>query len=174
MKYKIFNIQNIALHRNLVCGLCVLALLVSGCQPLRKKFTRKKKVEKEDSGKLIPVLDPIDYPKKIYSAVEEYSQHYSLWKVWDKDILQSIDRGESDKRQKYILGQVLGELDEMSVFLTDDRKAKFQEAIDKVRDIEKEYNKAAAMRGKFAIKKKLSSISKVIRNEYSPRIIFSE
>lgn len=49
-------------------GVIVLALvmtvpLMSGCEPLRKKFTRKKKETQAKAE--MPVFEPIDYPAKV-------------------------------------------------------------------------------------------------------------
>ena len=82
-------------------------LTSSGCTPLRKKFTRKKKEDKEQNQKFIPVLEPVDYPEKIYSSLDRYKHHYSLWKVWEKDLIQTIEEDGSDKRQKYLLSQAV-------------------------------------------------------------------
>ena len=59
-------------HFWVVCmGLVLVSLLCGGCEPLRKKFIRQKKQDKEISG-TIPILEPIDYPEKIHSSAEDY------------------------------------------------------------------------------------------------------
>ena len=160
--------------RNMICVLCVLSFVLSGCQPLRRKFTRKKKEEKEAAGKFIPVLEPIDYPAKAYSLEGDYRQHFSLWKVWERDLMQSIEDDDSDKRQKYLLGKTLEELAAMHSLMGEARQAQFSAVLERVRQIQKEYDKPAAMRSKFSVKKQLSSSSKEIRNHYSPNQLFQE
>ena len=71
-----------------------------GCEPLRKKFVRQKKKD-ENAQQFIPVLDPIDYPAAVYSAEEGYRKHYSLWRVWHKELMVSLDEQGIDRRQKY-------------------------------------------------------------------------
>jgi hypothetical protein len=161
-------------YRNVICALCILSFLLSGCQPLRKKFTRKKKGDKEAEGKFIPVLEPIDYPVKAYSLEQDYKQHFSLWKVWERDLMQSIENDDSDKRQKYLLGKSLEELGEMNALMGEAQQAGFGAVLEQVRQIQKEYDKPAAMRSKFSVKKRLNSSSKEIRNHYSPKQIFPD
>lgn len=161
-------------YRNVICVLCVVSFFLSGCQPLRKKFTRKKKEEKEAEGRLIPVLEPIDYPAKVYSLEQDYRQHFSLWKVWERDLLQSIENDDSDKRQKYLLGKTLEELEAMNSFMGEAQQAPFGTVLEQVRQVQKEYDRPAALRSKFSVKKQLSSSSKEIRNHYSPKQLFPD
>src|SRR3989338_2477083 len=161
-------------YRNVIWVLCVLSFLMSGCQPLRKKFTRKKKEEKEAGGKFIPVLEPIDYPVKAYSLEQDYKQHFSLWKVWERDLMQSIENDDSDKRQKYLLGKSLEELEAMNALMGEARQAGFSAVLGQVRQIQKEYDKPAAMRSKFSVKKQLNASSKEIRHHYSPKQLFPD
>ena len=68
--------------RNFIGGFLIVAVMMTtvGCEPLRKKFIRKRKAAQESSED-IPVLEPIDYPDKVYTAEDLYKQHYSLWQV---------------------------------------------------------------------------------------------
>ncbi len=151
-----------------ICCLCVVALTLSSCTTLRRKFTRKKKKDRDASQKFIPVLEPVDYAEKTHSSLEKYKHHYSLWRVWDRDILYVIENDGSDKRQKYLLGQAVEQLEGMKVLLVDAKRAEFTVRIDTLRDVEKVYEKPASMRNKFSIKKKIERNSRKIRNGFSP------
>ncbi|MCK5012379.1 MAG: hypothetical protein KAS66_01030 [Candidatus Omnitrophica bacterium] len=151
-----------------ICCFCALVFTLSSCTPLRRKFTRKKKKDGEESQKFIPVLEPVDYPQKIYSSLEKYKHHYSLWKVWDRDLLQTIESDGSDKRQKYLLGQALEQLEGMKKLLVDEKKSEFPPLIDKLREVEQVYKKPVSMRNKFSIKKKIERNSREIRNGFAP------
>jgi len=151
-----------------ICCLCVLFLAVSGCAPLRKKFTRKKKKDKEESHKFIPVLEPVDYPDKIRSPQEEYKHHYSLWKIWDRDLIQAIEQDGSDKRQRYLLGQSIERLEEMKKLLDGVQQARLAELVDELQGIRQVYQKPPAMRNTFSIKKKIERNARKIRNEFAP------
>jgi len=151
-----------------ICCFCVLVLTTSSCEPLRRKFTRKKKKDRGESQKFIPVLEPVDYPEKTYSSLEKYKHHYSLWKVWDRDLLQTIESGGSDKRQKYLLGQAIEQLEGMNKLLADEKKTGFTPLIDDLREVGQVYERPVSMRNKFSIKKKIERNSRKIRNGFAP------
>ena len=111
--------------RRSVIGCCLLAFILSaaGCASLREKFIRKKKKEKgqEQAQAFIPVLEPEEYAVKVYTPEQRYRHHYALWKVWNEELLTTIRETESDRRergadkkQKYLLNQLITQLQEMS------------------------------------------------------------
>lgn len=151
-----------------ICCFCVLLSALSGCTTLRRKFTRKKKKDGEESQKFIPVLEPVDYPEKTSSSLEKYKQHYSLWKVWERDLLQTIDSDGSDKRQKYLLEQAIEQLEGMRALLTDEKKAEFAPLVDGLREVGEVYERPASMRNTFSIRKKIERNSSEIRNGFAP------
>jgi hypothetical protein len=152
----------------LICCLCALTLTVNGCAPLRKKFVRKKKQDAEQTLQFVPVLEPEDYPRPHRSAEERYKYHYSLWKVWHKDFLQSVESGGSDKRQLYLFNQTLGQLEEMGKWLAVERRAELMGFIEETRAAGEVYHKPALMRDKNVIRNKVESIAKRIRKDFSP------
>ena len=168
MDHKRHNIRRVFPGLVCICCFCVLVLTVSSCTPLRRKFTRKKKKDRGESQKFIPVLEPIDYPPKIYSSLEKYKHHYSLWRVWDRDLLQTIDGNGSDKRQKYLLVQAIEKLEGMKELLTDEKKSEFTPLIDDLREVQQVYKKPVSMRNKFSIKKKIERNARKIRNGFAP------
>jgi len=173
MHNKKFGLQRSMLSTGFICCLCVLFLALSGCAPLRKKFIRKKKKDQATDSKFIPVLDPIDYPEKIYSAEENYKYHYSLWKVWNKDLLQVIERGGSGKRQKYLIDQSIKQLEEMRDLLNDAKQAGLTELVGKLKGVRQDYDKPSSMRNNFSIRSKIKRNAKKIRNGFSPKLLFS-
>jgi len=169
MDCKRYNFQRVTTNLGFIYFLCVSFLMVCGCTPLRKKFTRKKKESSKTNQKFIPVLDPIDYPEKIYSAESHYRHHYSLWQVWNKDLLQVLERNGSDKRQKYLLGQAIEQLGEMKKWLADAKQAELSESIKELQKVQQDYTKPASMRNKFSTQKKIERAAKKIRKEFSTR-----
>ncbi|MBN1870718.1 MAG: hypothetical protein JW847_09105 [Candidatus Omnitrophica bacterium] len=151
-----------------ICCFCLLVFALGGCSTLRRKFTRKKKQDSEESQRFIPVLEPVDYPEKTQSPLEKYKRHYSLWRVWDRDLLQAIDNDDSDKRQKYLLGQAVEQLEEMGQLLNDTKRSELILLITKLRKLEDQYNKPVAMRNTFSIKKTIERNSRDIRNGFAP------
>jgi hypothetical protein len=168
MDYRTHHFKRIISVGLLILLFCIGTLPLSGCTPLRNKFTRRKKKDEEQSQKFIPVLEPIDYPEKTYSSLERYSHHYSLWKVWEKDLLQTIDDGGSDKRQKYLLTQAIEQLEEMEQWLIDERREEFALLLESLRAVQQEYEKQPLMRNTFSLKKKIERNAKEIRNKFAP------
>lgn len=152
----------------LVC-LCVLTLHSSGCASLRKKFTRTKK-DKNNEQAFIPVLDPVDYPPASVVPQERYGYHYSLLKVWQRDLVQNIERRESDKNQKYLIGQILVQLEEMKRWVADAKKQQLSDYISEWNTVLALYDQPAAMRSSFTLKKKVEALGKTMRNEFNPKV----
>ena len=149
-------------------------MITSGCAPLRKKFTRQKKADKENNNQFIPVLDPIDYPEQRVSAEETYKYHYSLWKVWNKDLLQTVERDGSDKRQKYLANQSLEQLEAMHELLNDESKTQFAPLVSDLKNVLVELDKPEAMRSKFGVRTKIERYAKKVRAQFTPSVIFTE
>lgn len=152
----------------LFCCLCLLVFAAAGCAPLRKKFIRKKKRDAQQNQSFIPVLEPLDYPQKVYSPEERYRHHYSLWKVWDSDLLQAMGRGDSDKRQKYLLGRTIEQLEEMRTWLTGEKGEELAALVDDLRAVQRDYEKPASVRNEFSIRRKIERHAKKIRTGFAP------
>lgn len=152
---------------SIVVVLCVLTVSAGGCTSLRKKFTRKKK-EKTNAQAFVPVLDPIDYPPPSVSPEERYRYHYSLWKVWQRDLVQKIDGKESDKNQKYLIGQIIAELSEMKKWVTEARQKELSGFIGEWNAILAMYERPAAMRSTMSLRRKVEASAKKIRNRFNP------
>jgi len=154
-------------NKLLLVGVCLLTFCLNGCAPLKRKFTRKKKKDKVE--KFIPVLDPIDYPAPSHSAQERYAYHYSLWRVWSRDLLQTFDRKEArDKNQKYLLGQMLEQLKEMKKWISPEKEDGLNEVMEELRAIQDLFAKPVSLRNKFSIKKKLERNARKIRYGLKP------
>jgi len=164
------NFRNIARNCSFIFCLSALLLIMSGCAPLRKKFTRKKKNKNQEAGKFIPVLDPIDYQEKVITFEEKYKYHYSLWKVWNKDLLQNIALNSSAKRQNYLLNQIIEQLDEMKILLADQKQSELDELINDLRKVKQIYEKPSVMRSKFSTRTKIERNAKSVRNKFSPKL----
>ena len=49
--------------------LCSAVVFMAGCEPLRKKFTRKKRMSQVKG--IDPILDPVDYPDYAGAVCEQ-------------------------------------------------------------------------------------------------------
>lgn len=119
---KCFKNKNIFLLNGVVL-LCFIAttLSLSGCEPLRKKFTRaKKKDALSTSGD--PILEPIDYPASNDSAQKRYLKHYSLWNVWYRDCMEALSVNDNPKKQIYDVDQMITQFQEMNTYLKPEKQ----------------------------------------------------
>lgn len=151
-------------------GLMTLLCFVfssSGCEPFRKKFTRKKKEEKVEE--FIPVLDPIDYPASVRSPEQDYRRVYGLWKVWQKELLQEMESGESQKRQAYLFQEVMTQLNEMKKLLKEDKKKELEPLIKSYDAVRQEYDSPSIMRRSTTLKRQVERNGQAIVNNFNPK-----
>jgi len=150
-----------------VIFICLLsfALMASGCEPLRKKFTRQKKKDQQ-SSEAIPILEPIDYPEKIYSPSDDYKQHYSMWQVWQREFLNSLDDASSVKQELYELDQVVVSLQAIQKLLPPEKNPKFSVLIAQYQSLKSAVSQPGPFRNTANIKLKAESLDKQIREGY--------
>lgn len=159
------------LVRGCAVFLC-LGILIScgpGCASLKKKFTRQKK--KQAREEFIPVLDPIDYAPPVVSARQEYREHYSLWKIWQRDFVQNVEAKAPEKKQKYLLEQMIAHLREMGKWLLEDKRTQLSVLGGELEAILKSYETPAPLRDAFSIKRKIESIAKRVRAAFDPKVV---
>jgi hypothetical protein len=147
----------------------VIALGSFGCEPLRKKFRREKK--KEGSQSFIPVLEPIDYAPKMQSPEGQYSYHYSMWQIWQKDLLDSLYENESEKQQLYLLNQIIVQLEGMNRWILEEKQKELSVLVQEVYGLLKEYDKPSPMRSMSAIQRTLERNGRKVRESFKPIII---
>src|SRR3989338_6501362 len=152
-------------------GILLMNFFSSCClEPLRKKFTRQKKKDAA-TQEFIPVLDPIDYPPKFYSAESKYQHHYSLWQVWSKDFVTVLEsEGESDKRQQYLLNQMTIQLQEMMKYVKDEKRQVLESLLVELSGIQKQLNSPAPLRSMARMKSKTKVVTDRVRRELSPKL----
>ena len=135
---------------------------------MKKKFTRKKKKGVEEKEE-IPILEPVEYPVKIYSTADKYKHYYSLWKVWHKEFLFSIGEGEQEsrKRQLYLLDQVLANLEEMQKLVVEEKQKLLLGYLQRLRTIKKDLGSPVLSQNFYSIENSLRSLEKKIQDGYS-------
>lgn len=144
----------------------IVSIALGGCEPLRKKFTRKKKESAEDNME-VPVLEPIEYPKKTYTPAETYRLHFSIWRGWYEDLLAGMAENDSRKRQNYLLGQAIVQMEEMQKLLTPEKQAELQKDIMTLKRIQVEINSPVMPRSMTSIAMELESVDRRMRNHYT-------
>ena len=143
----------------------IMTVALSSCEPLRKKFTRTKKQTEENLE--IPVLEPIEYPKKVHTPQGDYKRYYQLWKVWSQDLLTSLSEGEGSKRELYLLNQAVTNLNAMQQFLPSAKQNILNDSLMRLKRIQEDIEAAVPTRNTSSLVIELQSIEKNIRDHYS-------
>ena len=143
----------------------VISIALGGCEPLRKKFTRAKKKGSEETSE-IPILEPMEYPKKVHTPQDNYQQYFTLWKAWHKELAESVADESGHKRQLYLLNQVVTNLTGMQQLLAQERQGGLKEALGKLRLIQSDIEAPVSSRPNSSLRIELDSIEKKIRKDY--------
>jgi hypothetical protein len=145
-----------------------ISILSTGCEPLRKKFTRKKK---EDAKRdFIPVLDPIDYPAKVTTCVDVYKQNYSLWRVWHKDLANLLyEPSINEKRIRGLFAEITGKLGVMGSCLQGDTQAALERELSVVHQLRRAFEQPVVMRDIPKLRRDIERSLGKITKEFSPK-----
>jgi len=148
--------------------LCILVMTVSlsGCEPLRKKFIRKKKKDNKQATDFVPVLEPIDYPEHRPTAESKYKHHYQLWRVWQNDLITALEENQPKKRLKYIVSQIIGQLEEMNKLISEEKQKLLIIHIQSYKQVEELVNMPDAMRHYLTIERKSHRIGRALREHF--------
>lgn len=95
----------------------VLVLSLSGCETLKRKFTRKPKGTKKTSA----VLVPQDY-KGIYSNEVLYDNHFIYWRTWTEDLMDCLVNRSANKRQVLAASRAVEDMERMQDLLKSPKK----------------------------------------------------
>jgi len=151
-----------------VLGLFFVSIFTTGCEPLRKKFTRNKssdRIEAQDE----PILDPIDYPGKVYDPIADYKYRFSLFHVWKKEFVSASDDGATPKRMRYLLNNMITQAEEMSKLLKKGKSDALTADIATLKEIQQKIDGPTQFYNSADIKRKVNSVSQKIRSDYNPR-----
>ncbi len=98
--------------------LIFVASSLAGCETVQRKFTRKAKEPKHVTS-VIPLSEG-SYQKK-FSNEFYYKSHYTLWKSWHSDLIQSL--GENQRKVERAGQEALGHLTELKAYLVPEKQA---------------------------------------------------
>ncbi len=147
-------------------GLFCLTTLMTGCEPLRKKFTRKKKVGKENL-EYEPILDPIEYPEKVYDPKADYRYYYSLFRVWEKELIAGLDDQASLKRLNYFLNNMIVQLEGMEKLIIENKVKGLKVLVKSFNEIQDDFKRPLQRYSLQDIKRKVKSLAKKVSSAYS-------
>lgn len=100
------------LFKIIVVGLAILSISLSGCETLKKKFTREPKKYKKPA---IAVYE--DGAAQAYPNSVLYQSHYVLWKSWQDELMNAL--GGNHKKETECAGGALSEMKSMKRLLNE-------------------------------------------------------
>lgn len=106
--------------------IALLALNISGCETMRKKFTRKKKTVKAPR-----IYQVKKYEKK--PTPELYSKHYVFWSSWHSELIKVL--GQNHKKDVQCIEQIISNLNDMANILIPEKGALLKTHIDKLEKV---------------------------------------
>jgi hypothetical protein len=148
----------------------ILALDMSGCVSLRRKFVRKRDTKNAKEA-FIPVLDPVEYQPVVHAPIKTYTTHYAVVRAYYKDVWGTLGKDENVKRERYLLVQVSSKLQAMALLLTGESSGKLKALADKVTSISIELDKPQALRRYDLMKSDLKAVERELYHSFKPVLI---
>ncbi|MCR4337520.1 MAG: hypothetical protein NUV91_06920 [Candidatus Omnitrophica bacterium] len=155
--------------KKMMVSLLIVCLFFStGCEPLRKKFVRKKKAK--DNSQFVPILEPLEYPEG-GSAQAKYQHHYMLWTIWQRELSTVLIDGGTDKKIQDLLERLRTHFEQMEPLLTGEKHALLVARQNDVINLQEAFAKPAAVRNQDVLKKKVVLLGKHVRMELQPEMV---
>ncbi len=150
----------------LLIFLCVSlsSALLTGCETLRKKFTRKRKTT--DNQEQV-IIVPRDYNAHPFPSDVLYKQYFIYWKSWNQELITSLTDESSYRKVDDCVEQAVINLRKMSSYLDDDMAKKLgayvKQTEDLKGDIEASRNMMSSQRNLFRYRadRILSSVNRL-------------
>ncbi len=149
----------------------IIVTSLSGCEPFRKKFVRQKKGDKAKKG-FQPILQPEEYPAVVRSSAERYRYHYSMWKVWSKDLEKALRLKENDKRTLNMINEIMVHFEQMKMYIPQSKQADLMRAANDIEKIRSAFDKEPIFRSYSSLRNLLNRSSKFVRSHLSPDDVF--
>mgnify|MGYP001570228857 CR=1 FL=1 len=107
-------------------------LMLTGCESLRRKFTRKRK-SREPQDQMIIV--PRDYSAHPFPSDVMYKQYFIYWKSWNQELITSLNDYSSYKKILDCVEQAIMNLKKMATYLNEDKSKELEAYIKKTEDL---------------------------------------
>ena len=146
----------------LLWGIILFQLFLSGCEPVRKKFIRKKRTATEDTT-VQPVFEPEEYLSAELTPAEQYQGHYERALIWNKEVIANMEEKEGDKRILFSLKKCLKEIGDMAGFLTGEPQAEVRQIEGVLEKMADDFSSPAAHRSYRSYVRELWDIDRRIR-----------
>ena len=102
------------------CLVLMFVLQASGCETLRKKFTRKRKPQ---STQETMIVSPRDYGAHPFPNSVMYKQYFAYWKSWNQELVTALNDKASDKKVLDCVNQSIINIQKMMTYLKYDQAA---------------------------------------------------
>ncbi len=118
-------------------GVLLLAVLMTltGCEGLRRKFTRKKSRRKTQETMIVA---PRDYSEHPFPNDVMYRQYFTYWKAWNQEWVASLHDHDSRKKIISCGEQTLANLEKMATYLVEEKKGELDVHIAKTRALQED------------------------------------
>ncbi len=139
--------------------LCLFS--TSGCQSLRKKFTRKRKREKET---------PVYVDFKEYSEVpsrEAYLDYYLFVRGWLDEAIEALQKGTSFKRFKRSMDEAVMNLEQIIAFLNRDGKEYIYPMYEELTSVRQEVTANMSKNRRSVYVRRLESLKREFEREFN-------
>ena len=140
-------------------------IINTGCEPLRKKFVRKKK--KSDAEESIPLFEPVDYEAEANRSETLYQQQYSLWMMWHTDVLTALEDNRNNKKILSDLDQLSMKLAAMEKLVIPPKRETLGKYAQELASIKREMD--APVRNTYGIQRRIESLGRLMRENFSPK-----
>ena len=137
----------------------LLAVNLTGCEAVKKKFTRKKK----GAVKMPRFYQLKKYTKKPSS--ELYRQHYAYWESWQSELVSVI--GQNHKKDLRCIEEATGQLKDMQSILIPEKAEQMQPHVDNMENARSIIRKGPlTFANKDSVKKMVEREDRAIRSEF--------
>ncbi len=156
----------------IVFVLCCQSLF-SGCEPLKRKFIRKKRKEPLEAT-VEPIFDPETYPEKVKDTEQLYRSYYDLCLIWNKEVIANLEERMSDKKVLFSLNKLLKEMRKMESLVRGEPGKTIKDYQESLEKMIQEFSSPVAFRNYRGYIKKLMSMDRKIRKELNPELVLND
>ena len=142
---------------------CSLLTMLSGCESLQRKFTRKSKRPQPSTT---PIINFEDYTRTM-TPLDRYRKHYLMFDYWNSDLLDAFSSSTpNSKRYRRSSTEALGELETLHMLLADDLAAGFTPLIEERRRIDDQLQHDSSVPQASAICRQLEAQTRQIHRQF--------
>ena len=140
-----------------------LALELTGCEAIQRKFTRKTKRK---------TIRPRFYAEGLDETrpvLELYMMHYTYWKAWHGELVTKA--GENSKRDAMAITNALSHLNDMKKYLQEEKAEELNGYIEQTKSVTDRIARGGSEMNLGNYKQRLDTImARIIRNFYYKKV----